>query len=354
MPNLFEGFDQGPTVFVNEPVLSPEFQPEVLPGREAELAQAASLLKPLLQQRKAPSILVYGVPGTGKTCCVKHVLKELKDYSSSMDFAYVNCWTHPTRQGVLTCVSNALGQALPRRGLASDEVFDRIASQVRNSANRLVIALDEADRLFFDKQEQVLYDFARGLSDKAALVFITNDKTVFSRLDDRMKSSLAMAELEFKKYSPDDLKKILSDRAGKAFRKNACSKEIVGLCAGFAAKNGGDARIAIESLWLAGRSAEKRCAREIGLQDCRNAFAQQESLSASKAKRLQGLSPVEKQVLERLQGKEMTSGELYSLLPDYSERILRSYVNLLANKKLVEVYEIDAERGKTRVIKPLV
>ena len=354
MPNLFEGLRGEEGVFSDETVLSPEFQPEVLPGRESELKEMALLLKPLIEERKAPAIMAFGPPGTGKTSCVKHVLKELKDYSSSVESVYVNCWTHSTRQSVLNALSHSLGLALPRRGLASDEVFARVSEAVGKGDKKLLVALDEVDRLFFVDNERVLYDLARSLGDKVSLVLLTNDKTVFQTLDARTKSSLSVSEVEFARYSPEALKRILSERAARAFRKDACGKEAVALCSAFASKHGGDARVAIECLWVAGKQAEKRNALSVGEGDCKKAFEQQEKLSASKAKRLEGLSPIEQQVLEALQGREMTSGELYAKLPDHSERIVRTYVNLLELKKLVELREKDDGRGKTRVITPLV
>jgi len=351
MPNLFDALEG--TVFRDESILSPEFQPDVLPGRERELKEIAFLLKPLAQEKKAPALLVYGPPGTGKTSSVKFVFRELKEYCPSVDFAYVNCWTNSTRQSVFSEVSRCLGLALPRRGLASDEVFMRLAERIRKKEGMLAIALDEADRLFFEGQEKVLYDLARETGEKVTLVFLTNEKSVFQKLDDRTKSALSVNEIEFAKYSPPELKQILAARAEKAFNPNSCPKEAVATCAAFAAKKGGDARIAIESLWLAGRNAEKRNSSVVMEEDWKKAFASQENLSASKAKRLVGLSLIEQSVLQALDGKEATSGELYSRLPDYSDRIIRSYVNLLAVKKLVELKEKD-EIGKTRVITPLV
>ena len=68
MSNVFEEVQQS-RVFSNETLLTPEFLPDVLPGREKHVRQIAENLKPFALGRKCPPLLLFGPPGAGKTSC---------------------------------------------------------------------------------------------------------------------------------------------------------------------------------------------------------------------------------------------------------------------------------------------
>ncbi|MFH0835552.1 MAG: AAA family ATPase [Candidatus Micrarchaeota archaeon] len=347
---LFKDSQEHESVFAQEDALSPEFVPDALPGRENELSQLAFELKPAIRKSQTRALFLWGPPGTGKTGCSKFVLRELTDYSDSVYGVYVNCWGNYTKQSVFSVLSQSLGQALPRRGLASDEVFARVAEAVRNEGKTVIVVLDEVDRLFHSGAEEVLYDLSRARETHGAcfgVIALTNDKTVLARLDARTRSSLRPFEMEFAKYSPVELKQILGERAETAFRKNACSPDAIALTAAHAAKNGGDARIAIQTLWEAGKNADYRNSRAVEEQDVKKAINERE-LNASQEKRLAGLSKAEQDIISALENGSKESGELYAALKKtgLTDRSIRNYLSLLENKRLVESEKLMNEKGK--------
>ncbi len=340
-------------VFANEAVLSPEFLPDVLPGREDEIKEMALRLKPFADGRRSPSLLVFGPPGTGKTSCCRHVLSQLSDFAQSVECVYVNCWQHYTQQSVFAEISRLLGFPVPRRGLATDEVREDLFNHLQNKKVRLVVALDEADRLFHKKEASLFYDMSRSPV-PLCVVALTNDQSVFGTLDSRVKSSLSLSPLEFARYDPLQLKEILRARASKAFRRGACDEEAIGLCAAYASKKGGDARVALDVLWKAGKAAEKAGHVKVAESDVRAAFAEQDSLNASVAKRMAGLNDVEQKILDALQEPKY-SGDLYEDL-GLPERTLRRHLEQLAAKRLVEVEEQQNEDGpgKRRLVRKII
>lgn len=366
MPNVFQQIatakegKEGEGVFKNEDCLGPDFLPEILPGRENEVKEIARLLQPLCDGRKASNLFLCGPPGVGKTACARFVLRDLREFEKTLS-AYINCWLYPTRQAVLVQFACEAGVAVPRRGISGDEVFTQTIQGVKASRKTPLVVLDECDRLFYEKQESVLYDFLRAGEVHGIgfnVVLISNDASILARIDSRMRSSLQSREIFFKKYLPAELKKILAQRAEAAFFQGACGKEVIALCAAFAARKGGDARVAIQALWRAGKNAEARGAQTISLKDAQKAVREQETLSASQEKRLVGLSAVENAILNILREKgELSSGELYALVGGrLSERSLREYVSLLEAKRLVATQDklnVDG-RGRTRLIKSLV
>ncbi len=360
-----EKSDRG--VFKNEDSLRPEFVPDELPGREADVKEIAACLEPLADGEQGESVFLHGTPGTGKTASARFVARSLADYSQKVVSAYVNCWHDASRQAVLSSVARAFGEPLPRHGLASDEFFSRIIQNARNTRRAPLVILDEFDRLAHAGQDAVLYEFARASETKGVaftLVLISNDANALRRLDERALSSLRCREIEFKRYSPQQLKHILEERGRIAFHEGAAPKSVAALCTAFASKRGGDARVALKALYDAGKRAERRGASEISEADVRQAFGEQEPRTASQAKRLVGLTEVEEEILGVLRKSKqpISSGELYAKLAagltgregvGVSERSLRDYLNLLITKRLIVAEDAHGEggRGKTRLFR---
>jgi len=337
-------------VFKNELALKSDFAPDSLPGREGEINELVSSLEPAFEGRKAQSLFLHGPTGTGKTSCVKFVLGKLQEESQSVKGVFINCWQNPTRNSVLARVAEATGEPLPRRGLGTDEVLERISGNFTRQKLVCVIALDECDRLLHNNEDSVIYDFLRG-GFVSSIICITNDDGFLQKIDERTRSSLQPSMLAFTRYSPLQLKKILSERAKMAFLANACSEEIIALVAAYASKSGGDARVAIESLWRCGKNAESRGSRVIEKTD----FEQLKE-NPSLQKRLLGLGEVEEKIISLLQlqeNKSITTGVMYEKLGE-NDRTLRNYLKLLESKKIISIESVQLREGRTSLIRLLI
>ena len=332
-------------VFKNELALSGDFLPDSLPGREGELNEMVFALQPAFEGRKARNLFLFGPPGTGKTSCVKKVFSGLNEESQRTKAVFINCWQNPTRNSVLARIAESIGEPLPRRGLGTDEVLERITQSFQMQKASCVMALDECDRLLHNREDAVVYDLLRG-SFVSAIICITNDRGFLGKIDERISSSLQPSILEFARYSPVALKKILSERARIAFRPDACTEETVALVAAYASKLGGDARIAIEALWRCGKNAEARGSQKIEKRD----FEKLKE-NPSVQKRLQGLGGTEEKIISVLKqnGGAATSGDVYRALEaeGLTERTLRNYLQLLESKKIISIERVQLKEGWT-------
>lgn len=338
------------TLFRDENALKSDFMPDSLPGREGELNEMVFALEPAFEGRKAKNLFLFGPPGTGKTSSVKSVFFKLQEESHRAKAVFVNCWQNPTRNSVIARIAEGIGEPLPRRGLGTDEMFERVSENFSMQKTVGVIALDECDRLLHNHEDAIIYDLLRSPF-ASAVACITNDRDFMQKIDDRIRSSFQPTVIEFARYTPLQLKKILAERVALAFKSNACDEEIIGLVAAYASKTGGDARVALEALWQCGKNAEARNASKIEKKDF-----EQLKQNPSMQKKLQGLSEAEEKILELLRaknGKTATSGELYEAL-GLNDRTIRNYLTLLESKKIIAIEDVALKNGRTSNIRLLI
>ncbi len=361
--NVFAKAKRLNQLFRDEAVLYPDFLPEQLLEREKETNELVFALKPASAGGKPRNLFVYGSPGTGKTAVTRFVLKQLQEYSGKAKPVLVNCFEANSRHAVLSFLAEKFGAIAPTRGVGSEEIYSELLGSWKRSGTVPIIVLDEADQLLSTEDgSKLLYDLLR-VSElqktRSGVIIISNDSELLVQLDERVKSSLSAQQLFFEKYSPKQLKTILSERAKLAFLPEAIDSEIVSLTAGHAAKMGGDCRVGIECLLAAGREAEKQNSEKVLSEHLRRVFASVDKVSLEK--RLKYLNPTETMVLKQIARHDgLTSGDLLVFVQDeekkkIGERMFRQIVSKLEQMRLVEAKPLlEGQRGKTRQLSVLV
>jgi cell division control protein 6 len=354
--NIFKKISTEKEIFQDERVLMPDYLPEVMPHREKQIEEIAYGLRGAAGGKKTENMLILGPSGTGKTSTVRYVLKQLQEYSQRVIPIYINCWESSTRHTILNNILVALGEFMPRRGIATDEITDRIGEVLRKEKKTPIVALDEVDRLLASPygEDKVLYDLARAkelFSTDFGVVAITNNDEFMVKLDQRIRNSLVQKQIVFSQYSPQELKDILKSRAKLAFYSESLSEEVIPLCAARAAKNNGDARLAISLLWKAGKIAEKENSEKVGEAHVRRAF-EEVGEGEKVEEKLQGK---EREVYEFVKERgEVASTEIYEKFKNETDRNVRNYISMLISLNLITAEEATSEigkRGKKRIIK---
>jgi cell division control protein 6 len=369
MEKLFSQSGDSSLIFRNQRILMPEYAPTELIYRDSQIREIADAFKPALKHAKPQNLFIHGPTGTGKTSSIRYVFNELKDYSSKIVCIYINCWEHPSRQAILSKISEGLKESMPRRGLADDEIFQRILERLRYDKKIAIICLDEIDRLMHKGESELLYNLSRSNESNNVIfgiIGITNAKEIFYSLDERMKSSLSFKEMEFPQYSPAQLKEILKERAKEAFLPGVCSEEVIALSAAHGAKNKGDARIAIETLLQAALKADSKNKKKIDISDVREII--EKTADASLMKNAQLMGENEKLLLEILKDAKhknltLTSGDVYHKFNELrekhgqdplSERQIMNYLQMFESAKLISAElssDPSTKAGKTKLIK---
>jgi len=332
MQRFFDDVPHEYGIVVREEVLLPDYLPDELLHRNSELQVIAEAIKPLLRKREPDNLLVHGKSGTGKTSCVKFIIKQLSEHSPAVLPVYVNCWENSTKAAVYNRILEAMQLPVPRRGLAADELFDKVLQYTKNYSKPVLLVLDELDGL---EEEGLLYIIARA-NERPGILFgilgITNNHAFLSKLDPRTRGSLRFSELEFREYSDEQLFAILKERAGLGLSGGSWDERLLKKIA--MSVDDGSARIAIERLWKAARKAEDSGKSKITLQDLADSESS-ESIRPGAA-----LTSFENAIVEILKRGEKSTDELYELTKfDKSKRQFMNYLSQLEDKRIIELTE---------------
>lgn len=342
--------DTNVSIFKDESVFYPGYLPEDIKAREKEIQELSYNLRPISENRKARNVLVFGPPGTGKTLISKFVIRQLSEFTQKAKSIYINAIEDNTRFAVYSKLLSLYNSPLPRRGLGIDELISRVKEEMTKTDFIPVIVIDEVDKLEKSEISTILYDFSRIEVSKKyfSLILITNYKEFTIALDPRVQSSLFLTEIEFKKYSPIELKEILKERIAYGLIPNVISEDLIGYITGYAAKNGGDARIAIDILYKSAKLSEKKGNLKI---DKETILESEKLIDAVKlCEKLNFIDPIEKEILNAIPDGGIDSGDLYHNFPKDSDRTIRRHLDTLEKMSLIKTKENVSQKGKTRKI----
>ncbi len=264
--DIFKALLKSSNIFINKEVLRPSYVPDILPHREKNIEELASVLVPALRGETPSNVFIYGKTGTGKTAVTRYVGKQMSLKGSELDratyFIYINCEIVDTQYRVLQNIANHFmedwSERIPFTGWPTDEVYSKLVKRIDNTGGVVVIVLDEVDKL---KGDEVLYNLSRMNNDlkvaKTSIIGISNDLKFTEFLDPRVKSSLGEENMIFSPYVANQLEDILGERTKMAFKEDAFDESVIPLCSALAAQEHGDARRALDLLRVSAEIADR-------------------------------------------------------------------------------------------------
>jgi len=262
------------SIFANREVLSPHYIPEKLIFRDKEIDNIERALAPSLKGEKGRNLFIYGKTGTGKTSCTRYVIDEVKSIpNTKAKISYVNCRIYNSRYRVLNKIVNDHLPTYAKRGYGAVDLYEKLTSWIEEDSKILVVVLDEIDMI--KDLDDLVYTLTRINSDIKAggvtIIGISNKVSFKEDLDPRSLSTLYENELVFSQYYANELYAILKERVAEGFKPQAVDDDILHYIAATAAKEEGDARIALKILTSAGEIAERSGKNKITIEDTEEA-----------------------------------------------------------------------------------
>ena len=100
--SLFKKYlEDSETLFKNETALDPNFTPKKIQFRESENDYIATCIKPLFQNRSGKNLIIYGLPGIGKTLSCLKIKEELEEEVDDIFVFYINLWKKNTQYKII-------------------------------------------------------------------------------------------------------------------------------------------------------------------------------------------------------------------------------------------------------------
>ncbi|WP_049914643.1 orc1/cdc6 family replication initiation protein [Haloterrigena salina] len=329
------------SVFREKALLDPDtvIDEDRIVGRDQQLDDIITYLRPILQSNRPPNMLLYGPSGTGKSLIINAVCEQVSDLATAQDIRFgvvqINCQTIKSHdRAVYRLVENAAAEAgvaaeIPESGISTDQKLRRFYELLSEYFDSVIIILDEVDLLVGRQRDpndepaysKLLYQLSRAsqlgrIEGDISVAALTNDPRFMENLDGRAESSFNPQDVVFPDYDANQLQAIL-DRRRDAYRDDVLADGIIPLSSAFAAQDHGDARKAIDLFRKAGELADRQGEGTVREEHVRD--AQKEAERDRTLTQMQGLSTQKKLSLYAT-----------AIVPVYSNRNLNAVPSTVA------------------------
>lgn len=347
------------TIFKDREVLEFDHMPEHFAHRESQMEALKFSVRPAFAGGRPVNTLCLGPPGTGKTTAIYKLFSEIEAHSSKVVPVHVNCQMDHTRHAIfLRIYSKLLGHSPPASGVSFKRVLERIARAMAKENRILVVALDDVNYLFPEKEvDRVLYTLLRAHETfpgfRAGVIAILSEPALAYVFDPRVGSVFQPVEVPFPLYSTEEIREILDRRAQIGFYPGVVSPEVIGKIADLT-ERAGDLRVGIDLLKRAGLETERRASKSISDEDVDRASERSRLVHLSSA-----LKPLrEDEILLLTLAAEMGTSKAGDLYKRFQESTGSGYtrfheiLNKLDAARLIDTdFSGPGHRGRSRVVR---
>lgn len=353
------------SIFKDHDVLDEGWAPEIIQGRDDEIEKYHEFLQPVINGWKPKNIFLYGKTGVGKTVVTESLLEDLaegaEEYDVDLTIVMITCDNQSSSYQVAVKMLNQLlrqreKNLVPTTGYSQQDIFDKLWFEIDNIGGTILFVMDEIDNI--NNPDDILYQIPRARKNnyvenaRLGIIAISNDYSFTENLSPKAKSTLRETELHFTAYDADELEDILQDRAKKAFHEGVIEDGVIPRIAALAAKEAGDARLAMDLLLEAGEIAVRNGTTKVTEDDVMNAQEQLESHWVASA--IKAISPQEQLALAAVLTKDCEAesptrtSDLYDRYCDLCEdlarepstsRQMREHLNELSFQNVLNKYE---------------
>ena len=265
------------TIFRDHDLFELDHIPEYFVHREAQMEALKWCIKPAMRGARPLNALCIGPPGTGKTTAVHKLFEEIEKHTSRVVPVYINCQTNSTRYTVFSQIFKKLFNITPpSSGVSFKRIYEQINQRLADDEKVLVVTLDDINYLFHESEdEKVLYSLLRAHEihpgARIGILSILSETGAEFHFDAKIESVYLPEEINFPRYSADEIHDILKNRVKLGFFPEVVSSEVLDKVVEYT-ELGGDLRVGIDLFKRSALHAETRASRTIALEDVEKAY----------------------------------------------------------------------------------
>ncbi len=345
------------TLFRDENVFTPNYIPEDFMHRDSQLEEIKLSLKPGLRGMNPVNALLHGPPGTGKTTAIRFVFENLKKTSGRLIPIYINCEDFPTPYSIFARIYEAvLGVSPPSTGKPLEDLKERLFRQLKKEDKSIIIALDELDRLFLEKNvDRVLVDLLKAHVtydyDRVGVMGIMIRDDLMAELDEKARSVFNPGRIFFPRYGLGEIRDILANRARYGFYEGVLEEGLLDDIVN-KTQSKGDLRMGINLLRRSALLAERDASRRIEKRHIKKAFESlSESMREELSKNLSGEERILLNIISESPGR--MSGYFFMRFREKTGAGVKKYneiVKKLERQGLIRTDYRKGIRGRSREI----
>ncbi len=353
------------TLFRDPEVLEIDYVPEQFNYRDDQIKELAFQIRPALRGGRPLNTVCRGLPGTGKTTCVKKLFEEITNTTKKVLPVHINCQIDNTKFAIFSQIYRKMtGHLPPPSGTSFKTIFDAIARIISKDEIVLLICLDDANYLLYENEiNNVLYPLLRSYESfegtRIGVILILSDMAVdFSKaVDARVSSVLCPTDIYFPPYSEEEVRTIINERVMQGLYPGAISAELVNMVVTQTLK-GGDLRVGIDLLKRAALNAERKAKRAIEREDICGAYQVSQYIHLSFS--IKSLKSEERELIKKIaelarDKKDMSAGEVYNTVRGDSSIGYTRFYEMVKKFDLMRLIDLEyragtGERGRTRII----
>jgi len=346
------------TLFRDPDVFEIDYIPDQFSYREGQIMELSHLIRPAARGGRPLNSVLRGLPGTGKTTCTRKVFTEIEEMTTPIVPIHINCQFENTRYAVLSQIYFTLTGFRPSGvGRSFNTLFSAIAKKANETKRVLLIALDDANYLLYEKElNNLLYILLRSHETypgtRIGIIVIISDMDIElgRELDGRVMSVFAPTEIYFPAYSKGEVHQILRERMLQGFYPNVISDEIFELVVE-RTHSVGDMRVGLDLLKRSALNAERDAAREIEETHVHDAFKVSKYIHLQYC--IKALTAEEKTTLAIIaqrekSGEELTTGALFELVIEKVKVGYTRYYGIVQKLDAMQLIDLTYQAGKGR------
>lgn len=252
----------------NPDALDFSYVPQKLKFRDTQISNIRRMMLEPLRAGISSNLVAFGDSGTGKTSTMRYLSREEKGFF----MVYENALSFTSLRALLLDALSRMGRITGTRSLSFPDIFRAMKKISQDRSRNIVIIVDEATNLVkFDRDG--IYNLLRagevyGTPVSCILVSM-EDPSIYMTERDR-KSLGVFSTIHFNRYSRDELKAILEERARIALEPGSIDDDAMEFISEVA-EPFGSARVAIELLQKSAYVCQYRDGDMIASEDIRAA-----------------------------------------------------------------------------------
>ena len=274
---LFNGTKK---IIRSKELLSIDYVPKTIVGRDEEIKEIAFHLSYIFRENppSIPQQLIFGGCGTGKTTIMLYILKELekelKEKKIKVKIIRIKGYESRTKYEILKKILSQLSPETPKYNNTTD-LYTKIVETVCQKGTSVLIFIDEVHEIKDSELNNTLYTISRLGQDisftelkgkltnesrgNIGYLLVSNDANIRSSLKENTRSSLTRETVVFKRYTNEQIIKILESRINEgALIEDSVEEGVLEFISAASIKEGQDARYALILLSNVAKEAEKR------------------------------------------------------------------------------------------------